>query len=103
MNEEMLSVEKSTNCKKILGKSEISDLEVLDLNYLIFGKSNDNKHRSYDKETVKFITSYQLNNKLTNQEISELFKISRNTISKWKKLYLNTAKCTKQQKYSEVL
>lgn len=87
MNEEMLSVEKSTKCKKILSKSEISDFEVLDLNYLIFGKSNDNKHRSYDKETVKFITSYQLNNKLTNQEISELFHISRNTISKWKKLY----------------
>lgn len=92
MAEQPLSVEKSTKCKKILSKSELSDLEVLDLNYLIFGESDDNKHKSYDKETIAFIISYQQENHMTNLQISELFHISRNTISSWKKLYLQTAK-----------
>ncbi|MDO5635629.1 MAG: helix-turn-helix domain-containing protein [Myroides sp.] len=92
MAEEMLSVEKSIKCKKILSKAEISDLEVLNLNYLIFGESDDNKHKSYNDETITFIMSYQKEHHLTNQQISKLFHISRNTISSWKKLYLQTAK-----------
>ena len=92
LDEEILSVEKRTKCKKILSKSEISDLEVLDLNYLIFGVSDDNKHKSYDDETITFIMSYQQEHHMTNQQISKLFHISRNTISSWKKLCLKTAK-----------
>ena len=44
-------------------------------------------HRAYDKGSIKQILGYQKQYNLTNAELSNLFKLSTTTISKWKKLY----------------
>ena len=84
--------EKLKDCKEILKKNSLSTFDIINLNNIIFGKKiqNENinqKHKSYKKSDIKKIIAYQKKNKLNNAEISLQFKISRNTIYKWKKLY----------------
>lgn len=73
------------------GKQNLSAIDVLTINHLLFGVTNpqdvDNqKHKAYDLETIDYILSYQKENLLTNTAVSKLFKVSRNTISKWKNM-----------------
>ena len=72
--------------KKILQNSNLSHFEILYLSEYIFGKSDNNKHKSYNLETIKNIIEYQKINNLSNFEISKIFKISRNSLTKWKKM-----------------
>jgi|SRR5690606_483767 len=44
-------------------------------------------HRAYDEQSVKEILKYQKINNLNNSEMMMLFKVSRNSISKWKKMF----------------
>ncbi|MGG5208014.1 helix-turn-helix domain-containing protein [Chryseobacterium sp. MIQD13] len=46
------------------------------------------KHRSYDKQTIFRILDYQKKNKLNNVQLARVFNISRNSVAKWKKLFL---------------
>ncbi len=82
--------EKKNICEKFEGKGHLNSLEVLKINNLIFGDSKlykrDNlKFKAYDKETIQKILSYQENNNLTNSELAQHFKLSRNTVALWKK------------------
>ncbi|AZA49831.1 helix-turn-helix domain-containing protein [Chryseobacterium carnipullorum] len=85
--------EKRELCQKILEKSELSILDILKLNALIFTnagretlKSNQ-QLRSYDKSTICEILEYQRKNNYTNHQLALHFKLSKNTITKWKKLF----------------
>lgn len=85
--------EKHEQCVSILEKSEISAMDVLHLNDIVFGKTKESeiinrKHKSYDYDFIIKILEYQKKNKLTNVELSKHFNLSRNTISKWKKEFL---------------
>lgn len=70
-----------------------SAIDVLKFNQLIFGEPeysvgfNNQRLRSYDKESILKILEYQKRNKLTNVQLSNHFKISRNTITKWKAIF----------------
>lgn len=82
--------EKYEQCESLLNKSEISAMDVLYLNEVVFGKTKESeiinrKHKSYDYESIMKILDYQRKNKLTNIQVSKQFNLSRNTISKWKK------------------
>ncbi len=83
--------EKKEQCFPVLNKKELSMLDVIDLNQKIFGKSDkqtdrfNQRHRSYDKQTILKILEYQTINNLNNSELSRHFKLSRNTITKWRK------------------
>lgn len=87
--------EKIEHCVSILNKNELSMLDVMDLNQKIFGISDkqtdefNQRHKSYDKETILQILEYQILNKLNNSELALHFKLSRNTITKWRKNYSN--------------
>lgn len=74
----------------ILKKNELSSLDVITLNNLIFNENNktNQKHRSYRKADILKILDYQRKNELNNQQLAIHFKLSRNTIAKWKKLFL---------------
>lgn len=80
---------------KIMRKIEriSSAIDIITLNNLIFGKSElltecgNQKLRSYDHKSIVNILEYQKKNKLNNAETANHFKMSRNTISKWKRIF----------------
>ncbi|MCF2221499.1 helix-turn-helix domain-containing protein [Chryseobacterium sp. PS-8] len=90
---EMKFPEKKEQCFSVLNKKELSMLDVIDLNQKIFGKSDkqtdvfNQRHRSYDKSAVLKILEYQTVNNLNNSELAKHFKLSRNTITKWRRNY----------------
>ncbi len=75
----------------MLNKKNFSHLDVIKLNDLIFHKSNKDlsvrKFRAYNKLTIMEILEYQKKNNINNTELSRYFKLSRNTIAKWKKCF----------------
>lgn len=77
-------------CKKLLNKKYLSAIDIITLNEKIFGSANqdNHKHNSYRKCDILQILDYQKKNMLNNTQLANHFKISRNTISKWKKMFL---------------
>jgi DNA-binding transcriptional regulator YiaG len=77
--------------EKLLFKSNLSSMDVTEINKKIFGKSQfhgfNQKHKSYNQSDILKILDYQKNNKLNNTELAHHFNISRNTITKWRKLF----------------
>jgi hypothetical protein len=70
----------------MFNKDSLDVFDVIKLNNILFKENIDNqKFRSYSKESILKILDFQKKNKLNNTELSKRFKISRNTISHWKK------------------
>lgn len=86
--------QKISDCQFILKNKELSVLDILNINQIIFGKSNlenetfNQKHKSYSKSDILEILDYQKKQKLNNLELANHFNLSRNTVGKWKKLFL---------------
>jgi hypothetical protein len=85
--------DKHDDCKDLLNKNELLALDIINLNQKIFGVSTDKEsyyfnqsHRSYNKQAILNILDYQKKNKLNNTQVAMHFSMSRNTISKWKRL-----------------
>lgn len=84
---------KMNDCSHILNKSELSYMDVLSLNKIIFGTDNKEnnvinpKFRSYDKKTIIDMLTYQKKYKLNDSQLSAQFNMSRNSIAKWKKAF----------------
>lgn len=87
--------DKRSKCFPILSKNFLSSLDIIKLNELIFGRQNietavfNQKHRTYKKKDILRILEYQRKNNLNNIQAALYFRISRNTLAKWKKLYKN--------------
>lgn len=66
-------------------------MDILLLNNLVFGKKvckiENQKLHSYDETSIRTILEFQRNSNLNNTELAKHFKISRNTVAKWKKLF----------------
>lgn len=80
-------------CKDILKKVELTAIDVIKINQLIFGDSkkpekSNGKHRSYEDSDILQILTYQKNHQLNNIELAHVFKLSRNTVTKWKKKFI---------------
>ena len=86
--------DKKQDCMKFLMKNNLSALDVLALNKKIFGISDkktetiNRKHRSYSKKDILEILAYQKKHNLNNSQLAEHFKLSRNTVSKWKSIFV---------------
>ncbi|UWX61538.1 helix-turn-helix domain-containing protein [Chryseobacterium oranimense] len=85
--------DKKTECCHILSKEKLTIVDVLTVNKILFGEAAENrrlskKHRSYDKTTILYILEFQKKHKLNNTRLADHFKLSRNTIHKWRKLFL---------------
>lgn len=86
--------ERKEDCKALLDKKELSVLDIIELNRKIFGLSDrlteafNQKHRSYDTSAILKILDHQKTYKLNNIQLARHFKLSRNTVTKWKKLFL---------------
>lgn len=78
-----------------LEKERLNIMEVIELNRRIFGVSTreteifNQKHKSYDRETIMMMLDYQVKHKLNNVQLANHFDLSRNTVARWKRIYLN--------------
>ena len=81
-------------CKFLLNKQTLSVLDIIELNRRIFGLSDqlteafNQSHRSYNRSSILKILDYQEKNKLNNMQLARHFKLSRNTVARWRKLFL---------------
>jgi len=84
--------EKETICQSILLKKRLNFIDVLSLNKKIFGTTElfsiNQKYRAYDKVAIFKILDYQKEHNLNNIQLASHFRMSRNTITKWKKTYI---------------
>lgn len=68
-------------------------VDVLKFNILVFGESDytilskSQRLRSYDEASIREILDYQRKNKLTNTETGNHFRVSRNTIARWRSFF----------------
>ena len=74
-------------------KKSYSSIDVININEKLFAKQTkesfafNQKHRAYDKKTIELLLTYQHRHELSNSEMARLFKLSRNTLSRWKAKY----------------
>lgn len=83
--------EKQEEYFPLLEKRNLSAIDILKINQKIFGtenKSDNQKHRSYTKSDILKILDFQKKHHLNNSELSKHFGISRNTITKWKRIFV---------------
>ncbi|WP_294240876.1 MULTISPECIES: helix-turn-helix domain-containing protein [Chryseobacterium] len=86
--------EKAGLCQKILNKKTLELMDIIRLNAIIAGSgcaenvSYNQKLKSYDKRAILQILDHQKKHRLNNSQLSRHFKLSRNTVAKWKKLFL---------------
>ncbi|MCT2406235.1 helix-turn-helix domain-containing protein [Chryseobacterium antibioticum] len=98
--------EKYSLCIPILQEEDLSILNIITLNHMIFGFEDqkttqfNQKHRSYDESAILEILEYQKSNGYSNIQVGKQFKISRNTIAKWKKHF---NKSVEINKYIEIV
>jgi len=79
--------------QSILSKRNLSFLDIIQLNEKIFQNKkttykDNQKHRSYSKSDILQILDYQKKHKLNNIQLANHFRLSRNTVTKWKKMFL---------------
>ena len=86
--------EKAHLCSAYLEKTDWNSLDVIQVNKILFenekdkkGIAIDQKHRAYDMDSIKAILREQRDNNMYNCQIANKYRISRNTISKWKLLF----------------
>lgn len=77
----------------ILSKSKLSFLDIINLNEKIFQTKKakqkvNQKHRSYSKSDILRILDYQKKHGLNNIQLAHHFRLSRNTVTKWRKLFV---------------
>ena len=81
---------KTDTYEKILSKKILSNYDVIVLNKELFpnakNQTENQKLKSYTKETILKILDYQKDKKLNVTELARHFSISRNTIAKWRKI-----------------
>jgi len=81
-------------CEKLLEKKRLSAMDVIELNEKIFGIGNqqskefNQSQRSYSRSDIFHILDYQKKHKLSNIQLAIHFKLSRNTVTKWKKIFV---------------
>ena len=86
---------KKEECLPILNKQNLSAIDIINLNNKIFGHTNketnviNHKLRSYSKTDILQILDYKKKHKLNNSQLANHFKLSKNTVTKWKKLFVS--------------
>lgn len=88
--------EKKQLLSSILDKKKLSVLDVINIDSklpsLKEGEFKDGRFRSYDKATILQILDYQKENNCSNVQVAKEFGLSKNTITKWKKIFIVTKK-----------
>ena len=85
--------QKKEECLTLLQKETLSAIDIIELNQKIFGLKKENEvtnqqHRSYSQSDILQILDYQKKHKFNNSQLALHFKLSRNSVAKWKKMFL---------------
>lgn len=86
--------DKREHCQHLLDKPNLSVKDVIEINNRIFGISTSDserftqKRKAYKQSDIFEILDYQKMNKLNNSQLALHFKLSRNTVAKWRKMFL---------------
>lgn len=86
--------DKRNCCMRLLQKESLSVLDIIELNEKIFGSPDketfaaNQRHRSYKKTDILKMLDYQKKNQLNNTQLAIHFKLSRNTVTRWKKSFV---------------
>lgn len=78
---------------ELLNKPFLSAIEIIELNEKMFGKADgksenfNQKYRSYHTSDILRILNYQKKYNLNNTQLANHFKLSRNSVAKWKKMF----------------
>lgn len=81
--------------EKLLQKEKLSFFEITQINKKLFGNKNrtqkalEQKYKAYDKSTILKILRYQKKHSLNNTQLANHFKLSRNTVANWRKIFDN--------------
>lgn len=84
---------KMSEFKDLFKKEQFSVLDVIELDKKLLGNEGlkdeiNQKLRAYDRFAILKILDYQKRNKLNNSQLANHFKLSRNTVTAWKKIFL---------------
>ena len=85
---------KKEKCQILLKKKNLSAMDIIELNNDIFNtpdreyQSENQKYHSYSKSDILKILDYQKKHNLNNSQLANRFNLSRNSIAKWKKMFL---------------
>lgn len=86
--------DRKQKCADYLNKKDWTALDVIKVNTILFAKkqghneiSSDQRHRAYDQKSIKQMLYEQKKDKLNNKELAVKYKLSRNTVAKWRKLF----------------
>ncbi len=88
--------QKKDACCLLLQKESLTELDIIELNRIIFGVKNkktevfNQRHKSYGKSAILKMLEYQREHCLNNTQLALHFKLSRNTVMNWKKSFLLT-------------
>lgn len=83
--------EKKDLLKTILSKKNFTIFDVIKCNNAITDKQDESTHifnqkfHSFDRQSILEILDYQKKHQCNNTQLAKHFKISRNTVTKWKK------------------
>lgn len=86
--------EKKDTFKIILSKNKLSLFDVINCNRMLVDREDEStfifnqKLHSFGPQSILEILDYQKRHRCTNTELARHFKLSRNTITKWKKLLI---------------
>ena len=78
----------------IFSKKNFSVLDVIQCNSILEDREDkstfnfNQKHRSFDQQSILEILDYQKKHNWNNSQLAQHFKLSRNTIAKWKKKFI---------------
>lgn len=85
---------KINDCRSLLEKEHLRVVDIQELNQMVFGLSDEmiarenRKYCSYSKSDILHMLDYQKKNRLNNIELARYFNLSRNTVAKWKKIFI---------------
>ncbi|SDJ11733.1 transposase [Chryseobacterium jejuense] len=84
---------KKAECETLLEKKILSAMDIMELNNRIFGtkdqdfKKMNQQLRSYNESDILSILNYQKSHKMNNLQVAEHFGLSRNTMTKWRRMF----------------
>jgi len=84
--------EKAALCEKILRKKFLTVMDLIELNGYLSNTLNadyNQKLKCYDRDSIFKILEDQKHHRLNNTQAAKKFSVSRNTLCKWKRIYLS--------------
>jgi len=80
--------------EQLLDRDELNHFDIELINDKLFKENTHlnkfkQKYKAYDKKTILKMLQYGKKHQLNNTQLARHFKVSRNMVTKWKKMFIN--------------